>query len=64
MAIHQLTEDDIKTRKDGRYEDGGGLWLVVRSKGSAASYFFEYNGKLVDEKGWGHVSLGSRKKTS
>jgi hypothetical protein len=62
MAIHQLTEDDIKTRKDGRYEDGGGLWLVVRSKGSAASYFFEYNGKLVDEKGWGHVSLGSRKK--
>jgi integrase len=64
MPIHILAEDSAMTLKDGRYDDGGGLWLIVRNSGKAASYFFEYNGKLVGEKGWESVSVGSRKKTS
>jgi len=63
MAIELLDEDQALTRRDGRYDDGEGLWLIVRSHGHAASYFFDYNGELVGEKGWQHVSLGSRKKT-
>jgi integrase len=64
MPIHMLTEDQALTLKDDRYEDGGGLWLIVRNNGRAASYFFEYNGKLVGEDEWKHVSLGPRKKVS
>jgi hypothetical protein len=64
MPIHLLTEDSAMTLEDGRYDDGGGLWLIVRNNGRAASYFFEYNGKLVGESEWKHVSLGARKKTS
>jgi integrase len=59
-----LSEDEAMTRIDGRYNDDGGLWIIVRSNGKAASYFFEYNGKLVGEKGWESVSLGARKKIS
>jgi integrase len=65
MSIHLLSEDEAMTRIDGRYNDGGGLWLIVRNNGRAASYWFEYNGDLVGEgKRWRHVSLGPRKKTS
>jgi integrase len=64
MAIHLLSADKALTRRDGRYDDGGGVWLIVRNRGHSAVYFFEYNGKLVGEKGWQHVSLGPRKKTS
>ena len=64
MAKELLTADQAMTKRDGRYRDGGGLWLIVRNHGHAGSYFFEFNGDLVGEKGWQHVSLGPRKKIS
>jgi len=46
MAIHKLSPQKIKTTKPGKYEDGGGLRLVVSKTGSKKWVLrYTFNGK-------------------
>lgn len=40
-AFNRLTATEVKSASPGKYADGGGLWLFVRSAGTA-QWFFRY----------------------
>jgi hypothetical protein len=59
MAINKLDENSIdKKTEQGKYHDGGGLYLIVKPSG-ARSWVLRYSGKKVGKSGYREMGLGS-----
>jgi integrase len=49
MAIHKLSEAKIAKLKDGKYGDGGGLWLQVSNNGAGKSWYFRWKDRQTGQ---------------